>query len=125
MTRDVPPQRGHRVTSNSNAGLIRCAQVSCVGSAAFGSLGRFGRFEVAVCVVRYWLAQVTDVLALDKKQHFRITGNRRSWHILEQAQHLVAIAQIAAGQFSYNEGMHQHLAAAQQRIIGAQVVDPR
>lgn len=53
MTRNVPPHKGHTVTSNSNARLSRCAQVSCVGSAVSGLFVRFGRFEVVVCVVRF------------------------------------------------------------------------
>ena len=53
MTRNVPPQRGHTVTSNSNARLRRCAQVSCVGLAVSGLLVRFVTFEVVVCVVRF------------------------------------------------------------------------
>ena len=53
MTRNVPPHKGHTVTSNSNARFSRCAQVSCVGSAVSGLLVRFERFEVAVCLVRF------------------------------------------------------------------------
>ena len=52
MTRKVPPHKGQTVTSNSNARLSLCAQVSCVGLAVSGLLVRFGRFEVVVCVVR-------------------------------------------------------------------------
>ena len=45
MTRKLPPQRGQTVTSNSNARLSRCAQVSGEDSVGWLWFGRFDGLE--------------------------------------------------------------------------------
>jgi hypothetical protein len=59
-------------------------------------------------------APAHQLVALDQLQHFRIAGHRRCWQALQQLQELLAIAQIAAGQFADHPGMDQRLTLLQE-----------
>jgi len=59
-------------------------------------------------------APAHQLVALDQLQHFRIAGHRRCRQALQQLQELLAIAQIAAGQFADHPGMDQRLTLLQE-----------